>query len=313
MNEMFDLLLGYCHYETPTILSKIQKSWIAAVIIVNTARARPSNSIHSAERSLLSVQYLLFLLPEIDLTIKSKGRNLLHLAVLVPQKRSEIIDVLLDKGVDILERSDSGGTIFHYLFRNRHTSVNKDLDICQRFIASGCDIEVVDNEGVSLMHVLFEDQSHRLPNYEDLMIEILEILLEAEEVNVNVKDRQGNTPLLQFLELRNGRRSTPLLLALDYQISEVAKSLVKEGPNVIVKCRDERQYTSPWRNVLWYACKNADKELVGTFLSKGLDINNAIQWVQVSPSGHSSKIRELGKCIEDRTSIGQSRIRPVFQ
>lgn len=35
MNEMFDLLLGYCHYETPTILSNIQKSWIAAVIIGN--------------------------------------------------------------------------------------------------------------------------------------------------------------------------------------------------------------------------------------------------------------------------------------
>lgn len=46
---------------------------------------------------------------------------------------------------------------------------NKDVDIIRRLIARGCDIEAIDDEGNSLMHVLFEWRSHQLPCFEELV------------------------------------------------------------------------------------------------------------------------------------------------
>lgn len=137
ITELLDLLLDYCPQETPTILSNVQKSWITAVTIGNIETLRvflkhgtdvnmiikenhgstlqePGSAIaHAVQNGVLpSVQYLSLLL-EIDLTVKTKGLNLLHLAVLAPRKRREIIDLLLVKGANILERSNPGGTILH--------------------------------------------------------------------------------------------------------------------------------------------------------------------------------------------------------
>ena len=47
--------------------------------------------------------------------------------------------------------------------------MNKDLDLCRRVIAASSNIDVVDNEGMSLIHVMFEEQSHRLPCFEYLV------------------------------------------------------------------------------------------------------------------------------------------------
>jgi hypothetical protein len=41
-----------------------------------------------------------------------------------------------------------------------------------------------------------------------------------------------------------------LILVLDYNHSEVAKFLVKEGANVFARCLEEGQYTSPFFDVL---------------------------------------------------------------
>jgi hypothetical protein len=138
ITEMLDLLLDYCSKETPTILFNIQKSWIAAVnggnvenlklfikhgIDVNMVIKQSEKSTvvprsgpaiaHAVLNGVLESVEFLTSLPEIDLSIKADGRNLLQLAALAHQKRGEIINILLDKGVDPLETSDRGGTVLH--------------------------------------------------------------------------------------------------------------------------------------------------------------------------------------------------------
>jgi ankyrin repeat protein len=147
--EMLDLLLGYCLQNTTTILLNVQKAWINAInggnveilkiflkhgIDVNmvvkqieqSTPAPPSGRrtqtpethsrpgiAHALLNGVLESVRFLASLPQTDLTIKVDGRNLLQLAALAHQKRGEMIDVLLDKGADPLERSDRGGTVLH--------------------------------------------------------------------------------------------------------------------------------------------------------------------------------------------------------
>jgi len=144
ITEMLDLLLDYCPKETPTIQLNIQKSWIAAVnggnvenlkifikhgIDVNMVIKQSEKSTvvprsgpaiaHAVLNGVLESVEFLTLLPEIDLTIKVDGRNLLQLAARSHQKRGELIDILLDKGVDPLEVDDRGGTVLHVSSKSR--------------------------------------------------------------------------------------------------------------------------------------------------------------------------------------------------
>jgi ankyrin repeat protein len=64
-------------------------------------------------------------IPETDFGIKAEGRNLLHLAAQAPHHRPEMIALILGKGVDLLERSSSGGSILHYLLGNRYELAQK--------------------------------------------------------------------------------------------------------------------------------------------------------------------------------------------
>lgn len=52
---------------------------------------------------------------------------------------------------------------------NRQGVKSQDLETLRRLIAAGCDIEATDDEGTSLMHVLFERRSHEFPCYEELV------------------------------------------------------------------------------------------------------------------------------------------------
>lgn len=94
--------------------------------------------------------------PEIDFGAKTEGLNFLHLAVQAPSNRTEMVQLLLGKGVDPLEVSDDKRSLLHHLLSNPFL-VAKDFDLLKSFIELGCKVDAIDQAGNTMLHILVAD------------------------------------------------------------------------------------------------------------------------------------------------------------
>jgi ankyrin repeat protein len=180
--DMVDILLNYCPWDVPYILSKIQTAWINAAIfgkvevlktfqkygidpkVVVRSDILPSKDAlregtaltYAILNGMIEAVKFLAAIPETDFGIRAEGRNLLHFTAQAPHHRPEMVALMLSKGLDPLDRSSSGGSILHYLLGNRYELGSEDLKIIQSILGAGGDIYAVDHHETSLLHVLFE-------------------------------------------------------------------------------------------------------------------------------------------------------------
>jgi hypothetical protein len=164
--DMIDILLDYCPWDIPYILSKIQTAWIVAAvygkvevlktfqkygidpkavvkpdIVPFNIRLRKGTALaYAIFNGMIEAVKFLSAIPETDFSITAEGRNLLHFAAQAPHHQAKMIALILGKGVDLLERSSSGGSVLHYLLGNRYELGPEDLKITQSILDAGGDI-----------------------------------------------------------------------------------------------------------------------------------------------------------------------------
>lgn len=170
--EIVELLLEYCPLEDPDVSPNAQKAWLEAtrtkqldIMELFLKHGWDVNSKDKSGRTALEVAVSLgqsraveFLatVPGIDIHVRDNiDRNMLHLALHSGAERSDIVTLLLNKGVDPLQVSGNGQTVLHSYFKAFPSFNQEDLEIIQGLIRRGCSLETVDNQGNSLLHVFF--------------------------------------------------------------------------------------------------------------------------------------------------------------
>jgi ankyrin repeat protein len=150
--------------EKSKVLKIFQKYGIDPQMALKLGEASPSTIKLRGEPALVyaifhgmieAVKYL-STIPETNFGFRADGQNLLHIAAQAPDHRTEMIALMVSKGVDLLERSSTGRSVLHYLLGNRYRLGSEDLKIIHSILNAGGDVYVVDDHKASLLHVLFE-------------------------------------------------------------------------------------------------------------------------------------------------------------
>ena len=157
----------------------------------------------------------------------SKGRNALHLAVLL-KADNMIIEYLIRQNTAVNEGDKAGHTPLHYAVANNVPSVGKVL------LANGADIFITDKQGDSPLKIAFTKQAGR------------EAWILTNDT-VSAADGSGNTPLhyaaswgmasiIPYIisrggnpNVRNSKGETPLFAAVKTNNTRMVKALFKAG------------------------------------------------------------------------------------
>lgn len=171
--EVVDLLLERCPFEIPEIYAQIQKAWIEATtwghvevlktlvkhgihVDMHVPTAIPEERIGLAcavfHGALKSLDYF-DTFPIIDYNIRVGDTNLLHMAVRSRNNRLQIVKRLLSKGLDPLEVNPNGQSLLHTRLLTSHALSVEDFELFQLLVECGCNVETVDNDGSSLLHI----------------------------------------------------------------------------------------------------------------------------------------------------------------
>jgi ankyrin repeat protein len=114
-----------------------------------------------------------------NLQLKSQN-SLSALGVAISIGDLEIFRSLLDSGGDVHERNESGWTLFHSAMRHGSVEIGRYL------IEIGADIFAKAGKGIIPLHLACQSGS----------LEVLNLLFDADKIDIEVKDELGRTPLM---------------------------------------------------------------------------------------------------------------------
>lgn len=226
--------------------------------------------LHSAASGFRPAEILRLFIPFLNasnLNIQSRrGLAAVHHATL--RKSSEALKVLLDAGANINIQDDFRQTALHLAVKEE----NPSLAIIQTLLDAGADPNIQDEEGSTALHIVmnkydldsiksllnvstdpnFQDPTNFTASHIDLETEnmqIIKALLAKKNINPNLPNREGLTPLHKAIEI-----GTSLFL-------DVAEHL----PENLLDC-----YEQTWGNYI---------EIFKTLLTmNGMNIHTVLQW-----------------------------------
>lgn len=128
-----------------------------------------------------------------DLLMPQEGKNILHKIAALKGDHVEIIELLLEKGIDIYARDKEGRQAIHEAVRIGN------IEIIKLLLQRGLDINSVDSANNTPMHVLLGDYFNYFPDisadeYRLYFRKLLDLLLEK-GANIHALDNKKNTPL----------------------------------------------------------------------------------------------------------------------
>ncbi|KUJ10376.1 ankyrin [Mollisia scopiformis] len=251
------LLLGYCPSNDTIVRRYTRLSWIEATLAgqtgclrsfldngfdVNTSVTHEMTGISPRSGSALAfavcngiLESVVFLsgVPDIDFEITIEGCNLLHSAVEAPIHRKDILEILLQKNVDLSQCTKDGKTVLHSLLRNGHAIEDEDVALIRSLILRGCNPQHVDEQGHTLLHALL----NRPHIFFALNLGNVIDLIDVERHMKNCTDKKGVLPLQMAVRGRAQdmviRKLIPDDILLwnppDYHGSSVLHALVMPG------------------------------------------------------------------------------------
>lgn len=140
--------------------------------------------------------------------VKFKGKHMIHYAMQIGSV--EIINVLIEKGVDWKAVDDDGNSIFHYACLYK-----KDDEALKQFIGAGFDFDCKNHGKITPLICSIIRKN----------VPVFEFLLNQKEVNLNTVDFFGHTPLHFCLHQK---------LIFEHTL-KFMESLIKRGANVNAK------------------------------------------------------------------------------
>jgi ankyrin repeat protein len=144
----------------------------------------------AVQHGILDTVIFLSKVPKTDFGITSEG-NLLHLAGKAPIHRKELIQILLQMGVDPLQYSREGKSVLHSFLQNGSYAGEQDLDVIRTLILHGCDLQHVDDQGRTLLHALLDrPYLYFIPNLK----EVIDLIDDQGRMRTRM-DKKGSLPL----------------------------------------------------------------------------------------------------------------------
>lgn len=176
---MVQLLLDYCPIDDAIVGRYTRISWIEAalagymeclqvfldngfdvnlVIKNETELDRSGTALTMAvQQGILATVMFLSKVPETDFSITSEGFYLLHLSSRALIHRKELVDTLLEMGVDPLQHSRDGKSILHSFLGNGSCYIEQDLELIKTLmLCFKGDLQHVDEQGHTLLHALLD-------------------------------------------------------------------------------------------------------------------------------------------------------------
>lgn len=120
------------------------------------------------------------------------GKNLLFFALSnnEPENRYLISSFLLDKGVDVNVTNSHGENLLHILLSRVQHNLSQTIELCERLIKDGADINQFDENGRVPFQYLIDMK------YNDEELEPLyQIWFSQEKIILNKKNKWGKTPI----------------------------------------------------------------------------------------------------------------------
>lgn len=120
------------------------------------------------------------------------GSTLLHRAVANhdPETRDCIANFLLDQGADASAVNEEGDSVLHILFSRRAHDLEKTIALCKRLIDSGADVNQLDTNQKSAIQWMC------MMGFSDEKLEPLyDIWFSQPQLHLNTKNRWGVTPI----------------------------------------------------------------------------------------------------------------------
>jgi len=197
-----------------------------------------------------NIEIIRFLLNETEdfYVVDQLQRNLLMAAVQNPVISFDILQLLIDKGIDVNARDKYGATVLHY--------VCQDVDKFRFLLDSGADVNLRRKNISPLLRAVSN-------NFDSKIVELL-IKHGAEIDSVDYSQNQ----LGGFLDIDTSNK-TPLMVAVEYQTNPVTiKLLIQSGADVNYINRETGQ------NILINAVQNhSDPQIIHWLLEAGAQPN----------------------------------------
>ena len=142
-------------------------------------------------RELISTYEIYFPAPELG--FPSKGVTLLHIASQYGFPSIILPALSMDLGVDANATDVKGLTPIHYAVRFGHVAVVKAL-----LSQARVDVNIADNRGLTPLHHAIKDEGDA-----SRTTEVLRLLLQRDDIKVNLRNRDGETPLMRAVTKRS--------------------------------------------------------------------------------------------------------------
>ena len=164
---------------------------------------------------------------------KSNAHNITPLQYAINGKNNELIKLLIENGIDVNTKTQSGDPILHLVIN--------DLELAEFLIEKGADVNARDRYEKTALHLAAQNNN----------FELFKLLIQN-GADVNARDRY---------------EKTALHLAAQNNNFELFKLLIQNGANI----NDKDILDS--RNSLYYAIKYNNFEMIEFIIQNGADIN----------------------------------------
>ncbi|KAG9497868.1 hypothetical protein J7337_010740 [Fusarium musae] len=210
----------------------------------------------------------------------SNGNNALHRLCLYGTRRTEEMEMLVDEGIDPLATNDNGDTLLHIVAKG-YDGTRESANLLGWLLSLRIPVNAVNNQGATPLHVFQTRRRTGSTLLDNKRIHFLDVLNRNGEVDLQIRDKDGLSPLhlavmtsevevaelkklgLDFNYLTSDSQNI-LHLACRARKTSIIAQILATVSNINVNQEDQFG-----RTPLHYACSSGDPEIVAWLLRYG--------------------------------------------
>lgn len=243
--------------------------WAAAPELLNCRSNDGWTPLHFAYAQIRSTKWLLAHSIDVDAITKT---GMTALMMSAKSGHDTVVELLLSHSASARIRDNSKQTALHYAVKGAHKR------IAQHILEK--DIKVINDQDIDGYSALHTTIYNREPDFMKML------LAKRPDININLQDNKGNTPLLLAVEgrldnvvehllkckadadIRNRKGETALLLAIKVKRGSTWKTLLQSSDHVNLNCGG-----GVFPTALHLAAWDGKLEVVQQLLKHGADVN----------------------------------------
>ena len=243
--------------------------WEAAPDLLNCRSNDGRTPLHFAYNQIRSTKWLLAHSTDVN-AVTNEGKTALMMSA--KSGHDPVVELLLSYNASVRIRDKLKQTVLHYAAKGAHKR------IAQHVLEK--DIEVMNDQDIDGYSALHTAIYNKEPDFVKMLLE------KRPDININLQDERGNTPLLLTvhrrlddvvehllkceadMDIRNRKGETALLLAIKDKAGSTRKTLLQSSDHVNVNCGG-----GVFPTALHMAAWDGELEVVQQLLKHGADVN----------------------------------------